>query len=218
LVGALFYAVDGIVNPRDVMAALATACRKAGVSVLEDSAVRRVVARGKDVSVEAESHTENCAAVIVAAGAWSSAIEASGVPAFPVAEPVKGYIIGYRQPEQTCGTIVRRGNTYLLQRANGLLLAGSTEERLGFDRKIDPKHLEALHHSASFLMPHLSDTYIGQTSPTEGWIGFRPASDSLRLGPWHSERVLLAYGHYRNGILLAPITAERIAVEMERLT
>ena len=79
---------------------------------------------------------------MIAAGAWSSSIEASGVPAFPPVEPVKGYLIGYRQPEQTCATIVRHGHTYLLQRANGLLIAGSTEERAGFDRSIDPNQVK----------------------------------------------------------------------------
>jgi glycine oxidase len=215
LVGALFYAGDAIVDPRDVMSALKGAC-KAGVSVLEDAAVRRVVVRPTGVSIEAESHTETCDAVVIAAGAWSSSIEASGVPAFPAAEPVKGYLLGYRQPVQTCGTIVRYGHTYLLQRANGLLIAGSTEERAGFDRGIDQKQVDALHRSAAYLMPHLSDTYLGESTPMEAWAGFRPASDALRLGSWHSERVLLAYGHFRNGILLAPVTAERIAEQMEK--
>ncbi|HWF48886.1 MAG TPA: glycine oxidase ThiO [Bryobacteraceae bacterium] len=217
LAGALFYAGDAIVDPRDVMAALKGACNKAGVSVLEDAAVRRVVVRANDINIEAESHTETCGAVVIAAGAWSSSIEISGVPAFPAAEPVKGYLLGYRQPAQTCGTIVRHGHTYLLQRANGLLIAGSTEERSGFDRGIDPKQVEALHRSAAYLMPHLSETYLGENTPMEAWAGFRPASDALQLGSWHSKRVLLAYGHFRNGILLAPVTAERIADELDKL-
>jgi glycine oxidase len=217
LAGALFYAGDAIVDPRDVMAALKGACNKAGVSVLEDAAVRRVVIRANHVSIEAESHTETCDAVVIAAGAWSSSIEASGVPAFPGSEPVKGYLLGYRQPAQTCGTIVRHAHTYLLQRANGLLIAGSTEERAGFDRGIDPKRVEALHRSAAHLMPHLSDTYLGDSAAMEAWAGFRPASDALQLGSWHSERLLLAYGHFRNGILLAPVTAERILEKIIRL-
>jgi glycine oxidase len=216
LVGALFYPGDAIVNPRDIMAALTAACGKAGVSILQNATVRRVVVRSTDVSLEAESHTENFGAAVVAAGAWSSSIEASGVPAFPAAVPVKGYLIGYQQPQQTCGTIVRHGHTYLLQRANGLLIAGSTEERAGFDRNVDPKQVEQLRRAAAYLMPHLSDSYLGESEPTEAWVGFRPASDALRIGPWHSERVLLAYGHYRNGILLAPVTAERIAEQIAR--
>ena len=66
-------------------------------------------------------------------------------------------------------------------------------------------------------MPHLSDSYLGETAPTEAWVGFRPASDVLHIGPWHSDRVLLAYGHYRNGILLAPVTADRITQQMEKV-
>jgi glycine oxidase len=217
LAGALFYAGDAIVDPRDVMAALKVACNRAGVSVLEDAAVRRVVVHANGISIEAESHTETCDAVVIAAGAWSSSIEAAGVPAFPGAEPVKGHLLGYRQPAQTCATIVRHGQTYLLQRANGLLIAGSTEERAGFDRRIDATQVEALHRSAAHLMPHLSDTYLGDSTAMEAWAGFRPASDALQLGSWHSEHVLLAYGHFRNGILLAPVTAERIAEQMEKV-
>jgi glycine oxidase len=59
-------------------------------------------------------------------------------------------------------------------------------------------------------MPHLLET-----SPTESWVGFRPASDAIHLGRWHSERVYLAYGHYRNGILLAPVSAQRLAREID---
>ncbi|MGC2661026.1 MAG: FAD-dependent oxidoreductase [Bryobacteraceae bacterium] len=217
LAGALFYSGDAIVNPRDVLAALEAVCRKAFVSLLPDSPVWRILARPGGVTVESESRTETYAAVVIAAGAWSSSIEAAGVPPLPACEPVKGYLIGYRQPEQTCGTIIRHGHTYLLQRANGLLIAGSTEEHLGFDRHIDPAKVEALHRSAADLMPHLSSSYLGPTSPTVAWIGFRPASDTLHLGPWNSNRVLLAYGHYRNGILLAPATADRIAKDLQNL-
>jgi glycine oxidase len=58
-------------------------------------------------------------------------------------------------------------------------------------------------------MPHLLET-----TPTEMWVGFRPGSDGLHLGRWESGNVYLAYGHYRNGILLAPVTADRVAAEI----
>jgi glycine oxidase len=119
---------------------------------------------------------------------------------------VKGHLIGYQQPEQTCNTIVRHGRTYLMQRSNGLLIAGSSMERVGFDRELDPVIESDLAKRAGFIMPHLTET-----SPTESWMGFRPASDDLHVGVWHSPRLYLAYGHFRNGILLAPVTAERIA-------
>lgn len=84
-------------------------------------------------------------------------------------------------------------------------------ERAGFDRQIHPDRVATLAARAAFILPHL-----GETEPTETWIGFRPASDSLHVGPWHSDRLCLAYGHFRNGILLAPLTAEQIATEMKK--
>jgi glycine/D-amino acid oxidase-like deaminating enzyme len=69
--------------------------------------------------------------------------------------------------------------------------------------------VEGLVTQAGFLLPHLRET-----TPSEAWIGFRPASESLRLGSWYSQHSYLAYGHYRNGILLAPVTAQRLAAEI----
>jgi glycine oxidase len=68
-----------------------------------------------------------------------------------------------------------------------------------------------LSEAAGFVMPHL----VG-TPATEIWVGFRPGSDGVQLGRWGSGGVYLAYGHYRNGILLAPLTAERAALEIGR--
>jgi glycine oxidase len=146
---------------------------------------------------------------VIAAGAWSGAIAVEGTPALPASKPIKGHLIGYQQPEQTCSTIVRRAHTYLLQRANGLLIAGASVEDVGFDPDIRPDIGGSLAREAAFLLPHL-----GETSPSEIWVGFRPAADHVHIGAWHSPQLYLAYGHYRNGILLAPLTAQRLADEI----
>ena len=140
--------------------------------------------------------------MVLAAGAWSSELAIEGVPSIPAAEPVKGHLLGYLQPDQTCTTIIRRANMYLLQRSNGMLLAGASVERVGFDREIKPEVVAKLAAEAGAILPHLSET-----TPSESWIGFRPGSDRLHVGAWHSKRFYLAYGHFRNGILLAPWTA-----------
>jgi glycine oxidase len=67
-----------------------------------------------------------------------------------------------------------------------------------------------LARQAAFVFPHLAET-----TPTETWIGFRPGSDAVHMEAWHSRRLYLAYGHYRNGILLAPVTAKRIAASID---
>lgn len=205
LVGGRFYADDAIVNPRELTHALKCVCRKSQVTIYEHCRVKAIAITDAGASVDSDLGRLSCEIAIVAAGAWSSDIEVTGVPALPQSEPVKGHLIGYKQPEQTCNTIVRRGHTYLLQRGNGLLIAGSSLERVGFHRELNPVIEADLTRRAGFLLPHLTET-----SPSESWTGFRPASDELHIGMWHSPRLYLAYGHFRNGILLAPATAERI--------
>ena len=209
LVGAFFYPDDAIVNSREVMVALAAACQRSGVSILQNCPVYRAQISDRTATLASGRGTETFEAAVIAAGAWSNAIAVEGVPPLPSAEPVKGHLIGYQQPEQTCHTVVRHGHSYLLQRANGLLICGTSVEHVGFDREIKPDVVASLAAQTAFVFPHLRDV-----KPSEVWTGFRPNSDSLRMGRWHSDHLYLAYGHYRNGILLAPLTAERIASEI----
>ena len=209
LVSARFYPDDAIVNPRQVVEALRVACEQSGVSLQQDCAVTRGSVSADGVCLQTARGPVACDAVVIAAGAWSGWIPVEGVPPLPASEPVRGHLIGYQQPAQTCETIVRRGHTYLLQRANGLLIAGASVERVGFNRDIDAGITASLASAASSVFPHLAET-----TPSEVWTGFRPGSGDLQIGAWGSERVLLAYGHYRNGILLAPVTAKLIAAEV----
>lgn len=209
LAGARFYPGDAVVNPRELITALKAACGTLSVQLIENCPVTAVTVKSDAVAIETSRGTETYAALVVAAGAWSDSIVIDGVQPIPVAEPVRGHLIGYCQPEQTCNTIIRHGHTYLLQRANGLLIAGASVERVGFDRDLEPRIISELASAAGFVLPHLRDTV-----PTEKWIGFRPGSDDLHVGSWHSERFYIAYGHYRNGILLAPLTARDLTVEI----
>lgn len=205
--GARFYSDDAIVNPRELVAALEVVCRRAGVCIIPHCAVTRIDVSANSVALTMQG-LRNYDIALVAAGAWSSTIPVTGVPALPASEPVKGHLIGYPQPKETCSTIIRHGHTYLLQRENGVLIVGASVEHVGFDRHIDPQIAGQIASQGAFVMPHL-----GETTPTKVWAGFRPASDELHVGRWNSPRLYLAYGHFRNGILLAPATAARL-VEM----
>jgi glycine oxidase len=209
LVAGLFYPGDGIVNPRELITALKVACQKAGVILRENCPVQSIGVERHRVTVATGCWQGDFGAAVVAAGAWSNRIRLIGAPELPVAEPVKGHLIGYMQPAQTCNTIIRYRHTYLLQRANGLLIAGASMEHVGFDRAVKPERVAELVRQAAQVLPHLAET-----SPTEIWTGFRPGSTKLQLGPWCSPRLLLAYGHFRNGILLAPVTAGRIGQQL----
>jgi len=209
LLGARFYRDDAIVNPRDVVAALVQACKRLPVTLVPQCAVSRVESSSYGAALHSTRSMEHFRAAVIAAGAWSSEIEVAGAPPLPPVEPIKGHLIGFDQPEHTCSTILRHRHTYLLQRANGLLIVGASVEHAGFNREIRHAVAADLANAASTVLPHLAET-----SPSQVWTGFRPLSDELRLGQWHSQALYLAYGHYRNGILLAPATAMRLTNEI----
>jgi len=209
LLAARFYPDDAVVNPREVVLALCAACRKLGVSLWQKCAVQQAEPQSAGMMlVTTCSQTELYDAFVNAAGAWSGQIAIANI-SLPPAEPVKGHLIGYQQPEHTCDTIIRHRHAYLLQRAGGLLIAGASVEHVGFDRDLNPAIAESLAAQASFILPHLRETTF-----SEVWTGLRPGSDALHIGRWQTDRLYLAYGHYRNGILLAPVTAERITAEI----
>jgi glycine oxidase len=207
LIGALFYPGDAIVDPRNIMAALKSAFARVGVVVRENSPVDAIACEGEGVRLNGDFYS----AAIVAAGAWSGGIPVSGVPALPRSEPVKGHLMGFDLQLGACPTIIRHGHNYLLQRGSGFLIAGASLEYLGFHREISKEIADRLYREAADILPVLDKLHS-----VDVWTGLRPASDMLHLGQWHNSRLFLAYGHYRNGILLAPATAEHLAAELAR--
>ena len=110
------------------------------------------------------------------------------------------------------GSILRQGHTYVMQRSSGLTIAGTSSEQVGFDRRLDPGIIADIRARACELAPEL------RSAPEpQAWIGFRPATENYEpvIGRLEDTRVWLAYGHYRNGILLAPATAARVAAEIK---
>jgi glycine oxidase len=212
LAGAMFYPNDAVVDPRHVMAALRVVCERAGVTIAERRPVDRIgQVSTRQVRIWSGTEGVDFRAAVLAAGAWSGSIATVGLSAIPASEPVKGHLIAYKLPQNCCQTILRHGrtHTYIFQRSNGLLIAGSNMEYAGFDRSIQSHIVKQLESNASFVLPHLAET-----APTDVWTGFRPGSDALHIGRWQASPLYLAYGHLRNGLLLAPATAARIADEM----
>jgi glycine oxidase len=147
---------------------------------------------------------------VLAAGAWSSEITVAA-HSLPRAYPVRGHLIGFRLAAGSLDPILRHGHTYLLQRGGGFTIAGTSSEHVGFDRTLDPAIAAAIHSRAAQVLPVLAGL-----RPEERWLGFRPAAecDTPVLGRAGDHPLWLAYGHYRNGILMAPATAERVAREI----
>ncbi len=191
---SLFFPDDAIVDPVGVLHALRLACMNVGVEILEESPVDRLDALA-------------ATAIVLAAGAWSSAIP--GAPeGIPESFPVKGHLIGYELPADSVGPIRRCGHTYLLQRVNGFIVAGSTTEHQGFETAVDEAVVADLRRRAEALYPPLEGL-----TPVRSWTGLRPGINASEpsIGRLAGTRYWLAYGHYRNGILAAPATAARIA-------
>ena len=205
--GALFYPQDALVDPRDLMAALRAACLARGVELREGVRVTSIRPGARSVRVETAGGVLEAATAVIAAGAWSSEIAVEG-QTLPRAYPVRGHLIGFALEPYSLGPLLRHGHTYLLQRSNGFTIAGTSSEQVGFNRTLDPAAVAGIHAHASAMLPELS-----ARAPSEQWVGFRPAveGDQPALGRAGETALWLAYGHYRNGILLAPATAHRLA-------
>jgi glycine oxidase len=205
--GALFYPQDALVDPRDLMTALRAACAARGVQIREGTPVTAIRPRSGEILIETGGQIIEAPVAVLAAGAWSTEIPVEGVT-LPRAFPVRGHLLGYQLEPHSLGPLLRYGHTYVLQRANGFTVAGTSSEQVGFDRRLDPAILLDIHSRAADVFPVLADR-----QPAESWLGFRPALDSDRpaVGRAGDTALWLAYGHYRNGILMAPATAHHVA-------
>lgn len=217
---AVFFPDDAIVDPAALMRALRSACLARGVCLRESSPVAEIHADSRGAAIVATSGAGVRARfAMLAAGAWSSEIAIRVNDQFyapPRSFPVKGHLLGYRLPPGSLPITVRHEHTYVLQRADGFTIAGSSAENVGFDRSIDPHVVSGIAARAAALVPALQSL-----EPESVWTGFRPAVDAAapqigRVAPasGNASRLWLAYGHYRNGILLAPVTAERLSRDL----
>jgi len=194
---------EAMVNPRDLGEALRTVLKDLGVRVRAYQPAARVERRGARWGMgEFEAD-----AVVIAAGAWSSRIAVEGEPPLPESNAVKGYLLGYQMPAGSLGEIRREGHTYVVQRSDGFTIAGSTEEPGVWDDAVDPAVVRELRERAGRLW-----TALDGKAPGRVWTGLRPSTTSgdIYVEEWR-ERLWLAYGHFRNGILLAPWTAQHVA-------
>ena len=213
-VGGLFYPDDAMVDPRDVTRALRCACERLGVRICEQTRVLSVRVTRERVDVETSSGMLSGSAAVLAAGAWSGAIPVFGGGGrieIPATFPVRGHLLGYVLDPGSVGPILRQGHTYVMQRSSGFTIAGTSSEQVGFNREPDPRIVSDIAARAGELLPRLRSA--GEPA---AWLGFRPATEGYEpaIGRLGDTGLWLAYGHYRNGILLAPATARRVAGEM----
>jgi glycine oxidase len=213
--GGLFVPVDHQVDPRKVVVALAEACRDAGVRLVADS-VAAVTTEGDRVTgARCENGEVIRARQSLLAAGWQSAGMA-GLPAeaLPPVRPVKGQILrlrmptGWPVPRHTVRAISQGTSLYVVVRSDGEIVCGATVEEMGVDRRVTGGGIYTLMRDAQLVLPMLLEAEF-----LEATAGLRPGSpdNAPMIGPGAVAGLLVATGHYRNGIILAPVTAELIA-------
>lgn len=206
--GLLLPDVAQVRNPR-LCRALAAALRCLGVAIHEQSPVRRLLVQGGKVNgVETAAGQFRAGHVVIASGAWSPQLLPEGTAPLAV-EPVRGQMIQFQAHPGLLQHIVLRDGHYLIPRRDGLVLAGSTLEHAGYDRSVTAQGREALLQAALNILPALADYAL-----VNHWAGLRPGSpDGI---PWICEHneisgLYLNVGHYRNGVVMAPASAQLLA-------
>ena len=205
---ALEFPEDAQVVARELARAFSQAAASAGARFLTGRYVRRVlIEKGQAIGVELDGETLPAGSVVVAAGSWSGLVEGGGVPA-TVVRPARGQLVSIETRPPLFRHVVSVRGGYIVPRRDGTVIAGSTVEMAGFRKQVTVAGLAGILTLARTLVPALGDAPVTGT-----WSNFRPfTEDHLPvLGATPVRGLVLATGHFRNGILLAPITAEAIA-------
>jgi glycine oxidase len=205
-----FFLKERSVDPRALSSAAWKAAKNRGVDFSSGDEVTSVtVTEGRATGVATTKTTFHAAKVVNCAGAWSGQIAPRALPT----RPVKGQMLCLAMPSRTLVKhVIRSPEAYLIPRSDGRLLVGATVEEAGFDKRTDIATIQRLHRAALALIPELRDARI-----LEDWAGLRPGTpDALPiLGETATPGYYVATGHFRDGILLTPITAEVMAAVIE---
>lgn len=192
---AYLIAGENSVDPELLMQAALLAARNAGVEIRGETPVQRMTSNGAQVEVTTANDHFLARAAVNCQGAWSGA---------PV-RPIKGQML-YLLPQnpELLNHVVRAPEVYLMPRSSGKVLVGATVEDLGYDKTVVPQTIQELHRVAAQFVPELDSAPV-----IASWAGLRPGTpdDLPILGRTEARGVFIASGHFRNGILLAPITA-----------
>jgi glycine oxidase len=203
---AMFRPDEGAVDNRALTGAVLEAAKISGVEIFADKGVRGVSRAGnRCTGLLIQNETVEAEFTVVAGGCYSAEIE--GVAPYAPVAPAKGQILALRHSDVKIGRVLWSENIYLVPRPDGRVIAGATVENAGFDKHLTAGGLQKLINGAIELAPQLASARV-----EEIWAGLRPDSpDHLPIiGPTDVDGLLIATGHFRSGIVLAPITAKLI--------
>lgn len=210
---ALLFPNDWQVENRKLLDALRRYAKINGIEIRESTKVERlVVDGGKVTGAETTGEAFSADKTVLATGAWTSLIKL-GIAESPIKiKPVRGQIIAFRAAERMFQRVIYSRRGYIVPRADGRILAGSTSENVGFDKSVTESAATQLREIAFEIAPGISSLLVA-----DQWAGLRPcAADRLPiLGEIAGlDRLFIATAHYRNGILLAPLTARIAAARL----
>ncbi len=211
--GGLLAPSDGSVDPRRLSAALLAAVDRLGGTLVRERAAEILTEGGRAAGVRlADGRTLAAGQVVLAAGAWSQDLKGLPPEALPPVRPVKGQIVRLRSAtpflNRCVRGLVRGSSVYLVPRHDGELVVGATQEEMGFDTTVTAGGLWELLRDARELLPGITELAFTEVS-----AGLRPGSpdNAPIIGASELPGLLLATGHFRNGVLLTPVTADAMA-------
>ena len=218
----LFFPNDWQVENRKLLIALRRFAELNGIEIVENAEVKNLlfedgVGNYKIIGAETAAQKFFAAQTVLTAGAWTPLINHWTTNAdsdtrrcqLPNVRPIRGQMISFRTAKRLFSKVIYTPRGYIVPRADGRILAGATVEDVGFDKSVTDAGVEYLRRNALEISPSLGNLEI-----YEKWAGLRPrASDGLPvLGAiLFCENLYAATAHYRNGILLAPLTAKILA-------
>jgi len=212
IAGAVFSPQDHQVDNRKVVAALRMAAEAAGVEIHEHRPIKEIAVKASraDGVVLDDGTCVAADIVVLAAGAWSRGIAGLPLDRRPPVRPVKGQMLALRMNPAAplLNHVLWAPGAYLVPRRDGRLIVGATTEEKGFDDTITAGGMLTLLEAAWRAIPAIEELPIDEI-----WAGHRPGSrdDAPILGRAPLENLFYATGHHRNGILLAPVTADAMA-------
>jgi len=209
VVGGLVVDTHGFVAASDLTRAIATAARRAGARLIEQRHVRGITSTRGEIVVDTDRGSLRGDMVVVAAGSWSGEISIDGARARVPVRPVRGQLLqlAWVGPRMRRVTWTRR--CYFVPWDDGTMLVGATVEEAGFDERATVAGVHDLLAAACSAVPH---TWTAGFRGAR--VGLRPATaDGLPImgALENAPNVMFASGHYRNGVLLAPLTARLVA-------
>lgn len=203
----LFFPNDWQVENRKLLYALEKYAQLNGIKVIQQTEVVKIISEDKSViGVETAEQQFFADKVILATGAWTSLIQTDGF-VLPKVKPIRGQMINFHTAKRLFSKVIYSPRGYLVPRQDGRILVGATSEDAGFEKVISDFASEILRETALEIAPSLVNLEI-----TESWTGLRPfAADELPVLGEVAPNLFIATAHYRNGILLTPITAKIMA-------